>query len=85
MVVLPYEQLRADPQGFVSAIVSFSGLASKEALVQALPYGDNVNPSLSGVSLALMRRLNLLIGQRTPHSPWVLFPSRQQVGGAFTW
>jgi hypothetical protein len=56
VLVLPYERLRADPEGFQRAIFAFAG----DADAQPAPAGVHVNAGRSAAFLALQRRLNPL-------------------------
>ena len=54
VLVLPFEQLRADPRGFVRAVAAFSGGRADDEL----PFDRSVNKSLGAVALIAKRRIN---------------------------
>ncbi len=76
VTVLPYELLRARPADFVARIMAAVGLHADAAVLAGLPYGEQVNPSLSALGVAFKLRLNRLAGQRTPFNPTPLYTGR---------
>ncbi|MBP6802589.1 MAG: sulfotransferase [Chloroflexi bacterium] len=76
VTVLPYELFRARPADFVAQIMAAVGLHAEAAVMAALPYGEQVNPSLSALGIAFKLRLNRLAGQRTPFNPTPLYTGR---------
>ena len=58
VLVLPYEQLVGDPRAFVARIGDFAGRPLAAPLLDRLPYGRNLNPSPSALTVAALRRLN---------------------------
>jgi hypothetical protein len=69
VLVLPYEQLRAQPHAFVAELCGFLGVAVPETP----PTADIHNPAWPARALALKRRLNWLHGADSLHPvtpPW---------------
>ena len=71
VLVLPFEQLRADPQGFVDTINAFSECRPIEGRVQVEPE-QVLNPGRELTSLQVKRLYNRYIA-RTPFSPRGLY------------
>ncbi len=74
VLVLPYEQFRDDPKGFVWTIVTFAGAKARPGTVEGLSYSTREYPGLSGFSIAIKRRLNRIVGRRDSVNPQVLIP-----------
>lgn len=75
VLVLPYEQLRADPEGFVSAIARHV-----DATAPASVPSDLVNVSTSALAVGLKRRANRLL-VRDVLNPAALFDGNRVNGG----
>jgi hypothetical protein len=71
VLVLLYEQFRAEPLEFVRRIVQFAGANAAEELLAAMPFGEHVNAALSSSEAAVRRRVNV-IGVHDSVNPWVL-------------
>jgi Sulfotransferase family len=69
--VVPYERFRVDPPGFVTAVLAAAGIQSTFDPA-ALPYGRQLNPSLTAASAAVRRQLNRVVAARRPLNPGVL-------------
>jgi hypothetical protein len=60
VLTLAFEQFRADPAAFVSAIARFGGRTLSGSLLRSLPLTKLSNPSPSPLAVELRRRLNRL-------------------------
>ncbi len=76
--VLPMEQLARSPQAFLRALAEF-------ARVEAGPHIDHstVYTGLSGLSLAILRRLNYVVG-RNDVNPTAPFRGHRRIGNLLT-
>lgn len=74
VLVLPYEFFREHPSDFISQIIHFCGLETKAQIIEALPYSIKENESLSGITIALKRRLNRIISPRNRLNLRILIP-----------
>jgi len=74
ILVLPYELFKERPSDFISQVVLFCGLETNVTTITALPYSIKKNESLSGLSIAMKRRLNRIIGPQDRLNPRVLIP-----------
>jgi hypothetical protein len=71
VLILLYEQFRAEPLEFVRRIVQFAGANAGDELLAAMPFGEHVNAALSSSEAAVRRRVNV-IGVHDSVNPWVL-------------
>jgi hypothetical protein len=74
VLVLTFEQFRDDPKAFVLEIGRFSGAFTDLNQMNGLSFQNAEYPSLSGFSIAVKRRLNLLFADDRI-CPWSLFPN----------
>ncbi|MEO1711759.1 MAG: sulfotransferase domain-containing protein [Bacteroidota bacterium] len=58
VLVLPYEQLRKEPQAFVSAILTFSGLPARPQQLEQLGFKRKINAGYGPITLRLKRQVN---------------------------
>ena len=61
VLVLPYEQLKTEPLTFVASIMQFCDLNPSQGKLQRVGTTRAYNRSLSPVSLAVRRRVNVLV------------------------
>lgn len=70
VLVLPYEQFRDEPAGFMRRLVSFAGARAAEGAIENLPSGRVVNVGERAVAVPITRRANLLLRRRlNPGAP----------------
>ena len=74
VLVLPYELFLNDPLKFISQIIRFCELDIQTEIVESLPYATKENVSFSGISIALKRHVNRIVGHRDRLNPGVLIP-----------
>ena len=68
VLVLPYEQFRSDPRGFVEQLARFAGRPLGDEQLDALPFDSRTNPGPPATAIAARRWLNGL-GVRTDLNP----------------
>jgi sulfotransferase family protein len=61
VLVLPFEQFRADPRTFVTEIGRFAGRPLSDDVLDSLPYGLLMQRGLSQSEYVLLRQLNRLV------------------------
>ncbi len=76
--VLPLEQLAADPQTFLRRIVEFAGGDASPDIDHSTVYAG-----LSGLSLAMLRRLNYIVG-RNDVNPTAPLRGHRRIGNLLT-
>ena len=74
VLVLPYELFEEEPVIYLSKIMRFAGLEINWEVIKELPHFMKEHQSLSAFSVALKRRLNLIVGTNDRLTPHVLFP-----------
>ena len=71
VLAMPYEWFSNEPRDYVARIVSFAGLQVPDALLNDLPFQKKENEGLSGLAVALKRRLNPVVQEdRLNPVPW---------------
>jgi len=82
VLALPYERMRGDPRGFVSAILEFAGSPVGEQTLDGLSFENYVNTSRGPLAGALRRQANRLRRSEFHLDPFFAPPRGEDIAKA---